>query len=460
MVSKKRLLLIAVSLLVLALVALLGGIMGKKPLKTGTGESQQVPGRCAYDGTRINPIYQVGAYLADDQTLNFCSIYCATRWHEHNKDRVIYFTVIDEISGERLDSSLAHFVESAVVTVREVNNRIHAFFVKEEALKHARQFNGKPIENPFGTAFVLPKVAQFDKLEIGAPVLPDSIPLRLAIFRPIFKENRLDVQVIPFQEEGEGVRLLSDRKVLGIVCDLPAALVLAKADPAMRIIKNVLRANPYRPLFAMVARAGLGYENFLRMEGLRRIAVPKNLTFQFYADYYIKSLDLPSDGVAMVKVENPARAWEMLQTGSVDASLLRTPYTDMAMAKEMTLLADDRNLPWMSVLVVHASLIDEKAEVIKRFIFGLEQSVLALNLKPDEFRTLLREQGGIPKEAGKRFPMPIFEGANCPAPDEIEPILSWLDERGLLSKHTPYEDFVDTRFLPNPEDVGLAFCCR
>jgi len=72
----------------------------------------------------------------------------------------------------------------------------------------------------------------------------------------------------------------------------------------------------------------------------------------------------------------------------------------------------------------------------------------------------LREQGGIPQGARKKFPMPIFEGANCPAPDEISTIMDWLDRKGFLSRNTPYEELINPRFLPNPDDVGLAFCCR
>jgi NitT/TauT family transport system substrate-binding protein len=460
MVQKKRFMLIAGSLLALALAAYLGGTLGKGSRKGVTENGGRAAQRCAYDGTRITPVYQVDAYLSEGQALSFCSIYCATRWLDRNKERATYFTVTDEVSGERFDSSLAHYVESDVVTVREVNNRVHAFLVKDDALIHAGQYSGRLIENPFGAAFVLPKAARFDKLEIGLPDLPDSMPVRLAVIKPIFKENRLDVRIVPFGGNNDGKRLLTHGTLAGLVCDLPAGLMLAKGPPSMRIIKNVLRPNPYRPLFALVARAGLSYEGFFSMEGKRRIAVPEDLSFAFYADYYIKRLDLHSDGFTVLSVESPARAWGMLRHGEVTAALLRTPFTDMAMEKQMTLLADDRNLPWMSVLLIRASLLDEKTETVKRLIFALEQSVLALNLKPNEFRTLLKEQGGIPPEARNRFPMPIFEGANCPAPDEIEPVLSWLHERGSLRKNTPYSDLVDPRFLPNPEDVGLAFCCR
>ncbi len=459
MLQQKRLIIIVTCLLVFAVVALLGGILGRKTGKVVKEESEEIALRCAYDGTNIKPLYQVDAYLADGTAVGFCSIYCATRWLESNKDRVVYFTVIDEVTGHKFDSTLGYFVESDLVTIPEVKNRIHAFAGKEDALTHARQFKGELIENPFGTAFILPKVAQFDRLTIGVPSLPDSIPLRLAIFKPVFKENRLDVHIVPFEGEREGRRLLSQGSVDGIICDLPTALVLAKGTPSVRIVKNVLRANPYRALFAMVAGPKVAIRDFVKMEG-QSIAVPRGVGFRFYAEYYLKGLDVPLDKVVIREVEDVAKAWDLLNRGEVSAAVLRTPYSDIAMAKKMSFLADDRNLPWMSVLVVKQSVIEDKFEVIKRFIFGLEQSVLALNLKPDECRTVLEEQGGIPEGFRKKFPMPIFEGANCPSPDEIETILNWLDEKDLLSKGTTYKELVDSRFLPDPNNVGLAFCCR
>jgi ABC-type nitrate/sulfonate/bicarbonate transport system substrate-binding protein len=458
MLQKKHVFMVVICLIVFALVAFLGGILGKKTGKVVT-ENEEGTLRCAYDGTEINPIYQVDAYISDGTVRSFCSIYCATRWLQTNKDKVIYFTVIDEVTGQKFDSTLGHFVESDVVTIPEVKNRVHAFYVKEDALMHAKQFSGKTVKNPFGEAFVLPKVAQFDKLRVAVPSLPDSMPIKMAIFRPIFKENRLDVNITLFDGEKEGKRLLEEGSVEGLICDLPTGLLLAKGSPSTRIVKNVLRANPYRCLFAMVSGKNVKIKDFVGMEG-KSIALPKGLSFRFYAEYYLKSVDIPLDKVVIREVEDVSSAWDLLNKGEVTAAVLRTPYSDIAMQRGMSFVADDRNLPWMSVLVLKKSVIEEKFEMIKRFIFSLEQSVLALNLKPNEFRALLQEEGGIPKKARKKFPMPIFEGANAPAPDEIETIMAWLDEKGLLSRETPYEDLINPSFLPNPKDVGLAFCCR
>lgn len=459
MLQRKRLIVIVICLLVFAAVALIGGILGRKSGKITKEEAREVALRCAYDGTRIRPLYQVDAFLTDGTCVSFCSIYCATQWFKDNKDKVIYVTVIDEVTGQKFDSTLGHFVESDVVTVPEVRNRIHVFAVKEDALAHARQFLGRLIDNPFGEAFVLPQVARFDRLKIGAPDLPDSIPLKLGVFRPIFKENRLNVEMIPFKGEREAKRIFEDDSVEGIICDLPTGLALTKGGPPARIVKNVLRANPFRALFAIVAGPKDPIRDLAQLEG-RVLAVPRGLSFRFYMEFYLGRAGLSLDKIVLKEVASLEDAWELLNKGEVSAAVLRTPYTDMAMAKKLPFLADDRNLPWMSVLVLKEAVIDKKFEVIKRFIFGLEQSVLALNLKPDEFRALLEEQGGIPKERRKSFPMPIFEGANAPSPDEIEAILEWLDQKGIISKKTPYDRLVNANFLPNPNDVGLAFCCR
>lgn len=459
MPKRKRLIIILIALVAVALVALMGGMLGKKTTRVGKEERQETARRCSYDGTKLRPIYQVDALLDDGSTASFCSIYCATRWFKENEDKVIYFTVVDEITGQKFDSTLGYFVESDVVTIPEVKNRIHAFASKEDALTHARQFNGKLIENPLGKEFVVPKAARFDKLSVGAPLLPDSVPLRLAIFRPIFKENKLEVDVIPFKGEEAGKKLLARGSVDGIICDLPSGLLLAKGNPSVRIIKNVLRANPYRALFALVAGPKVEYRGFVQEDG-QSIALPKGVAFRFYAEHYLKSMDIRIDKVVIREVEGLAEAWDLLNRGEVSAAVLRTPYTDMAVAKGMTFLADDRSLPWMSVLVLKQSVIEKDFEVIKRFIFGLEQSVLALNLKPDESRALLEEQGGIPKEGRKGFPMPIFEGANAPSQEEVEPVLTWLVEKGLIDHETTYPELINSQFLPNPDDVGLAFCCR
>ncbi|MBI4686865.1 MAG: hypothetical protein HY756_03670 [Nitrospirae bacterium] len=104
---------------------------------------------CSYDGTRIEPIYEVDIKQKDGRLLRFCSVYCAKGWFKEKPGEVDSVIVTDEITGEKIDAAIAFFVESEVVAIEATQNRIHAFKNKEYAVNHARQYKGKIIDNPF-----------------------------------------------------------------------------------------------------------------------------------------------------------------------------------------------------------------------------------------------------------------------------------------------------------------------
>ena len=111
-------------------------------------QGQKAP-RCDFDGTKIIPVYGIDIMLRSGTTLKFCSVCCAREWFRKNLSQIDLVMVTDEVTGEMLDAALAHYVQSDVVTVRAVQNRIHVFKEKSHALSHAGQHKGNIIENPF-----------------------------------------------------------------------------------------------------------------------------------------------------------------------------------------------------------------------------------------------------------------------------------------------------------------------
>lgn len=126
-------------LIVLFILASVGGTLLKK-----TGGN-----RCALDATKIEPIYQVDILPVEGNVLKFCCIECAKKWLASNKGKIGAVTVTDEVTGNRIDASIAWFVESSIVTNPSTGNKIHVFAEKTDAEKHAREFKGTIIKNPF-----------------------------------------------------------------------------------------------------------------------------------------------------------------------------------------------------------------------------------------------------------------------------------------------------------------------
>lgn len=106
------------------------------------------PSRCALDGSRIEPCYEVEIIVGDQPSRRFSCVLNAKIWLSRNQAPVEAVWVRDEGTGERIRAEQAFFVSSAAITTPHTGNRIHAFARIEEATAHARQFNGTFIEDP------------------------------------------------------------------------------------------------------------------------------------------------------------------------------------------------------------------------------------------------------------------------------------------------------------------------
>ncbi len=112
-------------------------------------KKSDAPNRCDYDGVKIEPLYAVYFTLQDGTEKKFCSIACASMSFSELKSRIKEVVVVDERSGTKINASQALFVESEVVTVPHVKNRIHVFAKEEDAFKHIQKFKGNWVKNPF-----------------------------------------------------------------------------------------------------------------------------------------------------------------------------------------------------------------------------------------------------------------------------------------------------------------------
>jgi len=113
------------------------------------GERRSIESRCDYDGVKIEPLYTVYFTLRNGTEKKFCSIACASLNFSELKGWIKEVIVVDERSGTKIHAAQALYVESGVVTVPHVKNRIHVFGSGEDAIKHMDRFGGKWVDNPF-----------------------------------------------------------------------------------------------------------------------------------------------------------------------------------------------------------------------------------------------------------------------------------------------------------------------
>lgn len=105
--------------------------------------------RCAFDGIAVDPIYEIEITRRNGAVKKFCCVFCAQEWYGRSKRDVARITVTDEISGEKIDASAAYYVESEIFTQRHTRCRTHVFGQRNEAQRHAEQYDGRLVDDPF-----------------------------------------------------------------------------------------------------------------------------------------------------------------------------------------------------------------------------------------------------------------------------------------------------------------------
>lgn len=120
--------------------------------------------RCAYDGIKIDPRDEVQFVMKERNNLRLSSITTAIQAFGKYGDKVKLVLVTDEESGRKVAAEKAYFVESRLISVPHVQNRIHAFASKDAATRHRDHFSGSYLPNPFDLSGI-----RRDETKMGDP---------------------------------------------------------------------------------------------------------------------------------------------------------------------------------------------------------------------------------------------------------------------------------------------------
>lgn len=148
---------------------------------------QRPDGHCDYDNTLIKPVNRVVIITPDGTEKQFCSVCCAGYWFDENpeiEDRIEAgdgrVTVVDEISGEIIDSSLAYWLKSSQLSRGENQCRVHVFKDSGDASRHILRYGGQ--EKPgylAGLGMELPWAQSFTTRDVNG----SGRPVTLADYR-------------------------------------------------------------------------------------------------------------------------------------------------------------------------------------------------------------------------------------------------------------------------------------
>ncbi len=286
-------------------------------------------------------------------------------------------------------------------------------------------------------AMILPagRTARAETVRIGVLPVLDALPLQVATQDGLFREQGLDVELVPFQSALERDMAAQAGRIDGYFGDLVAALLLLRSDVPMPALLVSYRTTPGHPMFALVTTPGRKGATLADLKGTS-VGISTSTIIEFLLDRLEARHHLPRDYFRRVEIKKFPLRLQMLATGQIDLALLPEPLVSLNVLKGGSLAAtdEDLNLP-LTVVCLHERLRPQFPAFRAAYAEALER----LTRDPESYRELMVRSCAIPAPLTTRFPVPPYPAPVPPTRAELDDVQDWMLDHGLLQARIPFE---------------------
>ena len=288
-----------------------------------------------------------------------------------------------------------------------------------------------------------------NKLKISLIPVLDTIPVFVAQQNGYFTEQGIQVEVVPVKSPQEQNAVVQSGQVDGMLTDLVVVGIFDKQSPQVKAVYTSRRPFPNAPLFRILAAPNSKIQGPDAVKGVP-IGISQNTVIEYLTQRLLEARGLKAGEIQGVEVNAIPVRFEQLMNGNLKAAMLPDPMAQGAIAAGARLIADDTQQPELSqsVLAFRMDALKGKPNTVKKFLVAWEKAVAELNAHPEKYQNLLIEQGRVPQSIQNSYKMPPFPGRGVPTEAQVADILQWMKARGLVTRDVPYQDMVDTSFLP------------
>ncbi len=299
----------------------------------------------------------------------------------------------------------------------------------------------------FITLFIYVNAAA-ENLKIGLLQIEDSVPFYVAEKEGFFKEENVDVELVPFLSALERDSALTAGAIDGAISDPIGALLLDKGRGLLKITSLGLGKTSAEGVFAILAAPSSDIHTLDDLKGVE-IAVSNSTIIEYVTDRLLEQQGFSPEEINKVEVKKMPIRMQMLLSGSVQAATLPEPLSSIAAGKGARVLIRDADLDQslsQTVVVISTEALSSKKEAVQSLFKAYGRAVEAINGDPESYRSLVVEKGRIPPFLADKYPIAVYPSPEPFSRDLFEPAASWLVDKGLIETIT-YEDIVATDFL-------------
>ncbi|WP_018211775.1 ABC transporter substrate-binding protein [Desulfitobacterium hafniense] len=282
-------------------------------------------------------------------------------------------------------------------------------------------------------------------LTIGSMTIEENLPVLVAQQNGYFAEQNLEVKLLTFQSPVELQSAFQTGQLDGMITDIMIAALLKSSGEDLRVTSIALGATPEEGRFAIIASPASTVKTVADLKG-KSIGISNNSIIEYVTDKLLLAGGVnPSEVNKTTVAKLPLRV-EMLLSNQIDAIVVPDPQISYVVSQGAKIIAEDsqgENLS-QSVTIVGKKTLNEKQDALQRFYQAYTKGVQAINASPDQYKELLVKNVNIPESIAASYQVQHYSEPQLPEETDVNKVLEWLQEKGLLKNPVDYQSFVQS----------------
>ena len=243
----------------------------------------------------------------------------------------------------------------------------------------------------------------------------------------------LDLQIFKSAKDRDAA--LTAGSLNGVLCDEVAISIYQNQDIDMKITGTTNGS------WTLVGGKDSGINSVEDLKG-KRIGISENTMIDYLADYIPEVHGINSSDITKVAIPAMPARLEALKNNQIDAAILPAPFNDTAIAdggKEiLTIYNKDIQI---SVTAFLQNVIDSNPEAIKAFYRAYNKAIGYINSNDiSTYEDVIIKTVGYSEDMRGNIQTPDFLINYLPAEQNVQEVLDWSKEKGLLTKDITASD--------------------
>ena len=287
-------------------------------------------------------------------------------------------------------------------------------------------------------------------LSLRVALLPitDVVPFYVAQQEGFFADAGLDATPIPVSSGAERDTVIQTNAADCELTDIHGVVLTNARDAQhLRIISSARQATSDQPLFFMLSSPGSDVAGPEQLSGAN-IGISENTVIDYWNDRILAAAGVDPASVTRTNVPQIPVRLELLLNDQLDAAILPDPLASLAQLQGAHVVIDDTLRPEVavSVLACREDVIAGQPQAIAAFLAGWDKAVDAINANAEAYRNVLIENTRVPEPLQDKYSLPPFPAQQIPGEEQVQDVVDWALEKGLIDAPLAYDQIVDSSF--------------